>query len=225
MKYRRWGVCFTLFFAFVFAGIINDSSYVSAKETIYEYDDSGRVTKVVYEDGSYTEYVYDANGNLLKTIYVEASDVPSEEQSTTEQQNDSEENENNGANNISDSGTGNPENGDEHANGGNIGTNVAGTTGNIENTEKEDITGIDTEKIDTDDAYGDESGVLESGDENVSDSVGEVSDGAQSDEGTISTKKGISKILKIGIITLSIIIGIVLIGIVLWMLIYKRRKR
>lgn len=33
----------------------------------YEYDALDRVTKVIYEDGSYVEYEYDGNGNLLKT--------------------------------------------------------------------------------------------------------------------------------------------------------------
>ena len=31
----------------------------------YEYDELNRLTKVIYEDGSYVEYEYDANGNIL----------------------------------------------------------------------------------------------------------------------------------------------------------------
>lgn len=38
----------------------------------YEYDDLGRVTKAVYEDGSSVTYVYDANGNMVETVTVSA---------------------------------------------------------------------------------------------------------------------------------------------------------
>lgn len=34
----------------------------------YEYDDLGRVIKVVYEDGSSVTYTYDANGNIVEVI-------------------------------------------------------------------------------------------------------------------------------------------------------------
>ncbi len=36
----------------------------------YEYDDLGRVTQAVYEDGSSVTYVYDANGNIVETVTV-----------------------------------------------------------------------------------------------------------------------------------------------------------
>lgn len=39
----------------------------------YEYDDLGRVTKTVYEDGSSVTYTYDANGNIVE-IAVGADD-------------------------------------------------------------------------------------------------------------------------------------------------------
>lgn len=41
---------------------------VSAHAATYEYDELGRVTKAVYEDGSSVTYVYDANGNIVETI-------------------------------------------------------------------------------------------------------------------------------------------------------------
>jgi len=34
----------------------------------YEYDGLNRVTKVIYDDGSYVEYIYDSNGNIIETI-------------------------------------------------------------------------------------------------------------------------------------------------------------
>lgn len=45
--------------------ILRTSANAWAEE--YEYDALDRVTKVIYEDGSYVEYEYDSNGNLLKT--------------------------------------------------------------------------------------------------------------------------------------------------------------
>ena len=33
----------------------------------YEYDQLNRLTKVIYQDGSYIEYEYDANGNITHT--------------------------------------------------------------------------------------------------------------------------------------------------------------
>ena len=41
--------------------------YASEKE--YEYDENGRVTKVIYEDGSYETYEYDKNGNIIQISY------------------------------------------------------------------------------------------------------------------------------------------------------------
>ncbi len=51
----------------------------------YEYDDLGRVTKVVYEDGSSVTYIYDANGNIVEVL-------------TGTEWEDEEENEGNGGN-------------------------------------------------------------------------------------------------------------------------------
>ncbi len=44
-------------------------SSLYAKEQKNEYDEDGRVTKTVYEDGSYETYTYDENGNLISTQY------------------------------------------------------------------------------------------------------------------------------------------------------------
>lgn len=40
---------------------------------IYEYDALNRLTKVIYEDGSYVEYEYDANGNIVSTNVYDAT--------------------------------------------------------------------------------------------------------------------------------------------------------
>ena len=37
----------------------------------YEYDELNRVTKVIYDDGSYVTYVYDNNGNVIDIIVYE----------------------------------------------------------------------------------------------------------------------------------------------------------
>lgn len=37
----------------------------------YEYDALNRVTKVMYEDGSYVTYEYDASGNMISTQVTE----------------------------------------------------------------------------------------------------------------------------------------------------------
>lgn len=42
------------------------SQTVSVYGAAYEYDDSDRVTKVIYEDGSSVSYTYDANGNMTE---------------------------------------------------------------------------------------------------------------------------------------------------------------
>ncbi|MBR3598986.1 MAG: RHS repeat protein, partial [Lachnospiraceae bacterium] len=42
---------------------------VCAAGKTYEYDDSGRITKVTYEDGSYETYEYDKNGNIIQVVY------------------------------------------------------------------------------------------------------------------------------------------------------------
>lgn len=44
-----------------FCFIIN--SEVNAET--YEYDKLNRLSKVIYEDGSYSEYIYDSNGNMI----------------------------------------------------------------------------------------------------------------------------------------------------------------
>lgn len=46
-------------------GLFLGSSKVQAEQ--YEYDSFDRVTKVIYEDGSYVSYEYDNNGNITKT--------------------------------------------------------------------------------------------------------------------------------------------------------------
>ncbi len=61
-------------------------SYITrASEKEYEYDDSGRVTKVIYEDGSYETYEYDDNGNITQVNYVNPDIDSSEESKTTEE--------------------------------------------------------------------------------------------------------------------------------------------
>lgn len=44
------------------------SQAVSIYAADYEYDDLGRVTKVVYEDGSSVTYIYDAKGNIVTVL-------------------------------------------------------------------------------------------------------------------------------------------------------------
>lgn len=46
---------------------------ISIHAADYEYDDLGRVTKTVYEDGSSVTYTYDANGNIVE-MKVDAED-------------------------------------------------------------------------------------------------------------------------------------------------------
>lgn len=50
------------------AGLCLFSQAVSVYGADYEYDDLGRVTKVVYEDGSSVTYTYDANGNIVEVL-------------------------------------------------------------------------------------------------------------------------------------------------------------
>lgn len=49
-------------------GLCLASQAVSVYGADYEYDDLGRVTKVVYEDGSSVTYTYDANGNIVEVL-------------------------------------------------------------------------------------------------------------------------------------------------------------
>lgn len=55
---------------------------VNAEE--YEYDDLNRVTKVIYDDGSYVEYTYDANGNIVKTKVCDINEEESSSGNTSE---------------------------------------------------------------------------------------------------------------------------------------------
>lgn len=80
-KIRKVLVCIVLIFIISLNGIV--SSHAAEKE--YEYDDSGRVTKVVYEDGSYETYQYDDNGNITQINYVDANGDGSGESSTTDE--------------------------------------------------------------------------------------------------------------------------------------------
>lgn len=43
----------------------------------YEYDSLGRVTQVVYEDGSCVTYTYDSNGNITETVSTLQGQKPS----------------------------------------------------------------------------------------------------------------------------------------------------
>lgn len=50
----------------------------------YEYDDLGRVTKTVYEDGSSVTYTYDANGNIVE-IKVDEEDIVNDKDNADDQ--------------------------------------------------------------------------------------------------------------------------------------------
>lgn len=52
----------------------------------YEYDDLNRVTKVVYDDGSYATYEYDRNGNILKIEVFDKDGKKVEEETTSKKQ-------------------------------------------------------------------------------------------------------------------------------------------
>lgn len=54
--------------------LFNNTMIIQAEE--YEYDMLNRVTKVIYEDGSYVQYEYDKNGNIVN---IHVSDVKSGE--------------------------------------------------------------------------------------------------------------------------------------------------
>lgn len=47
--------------------LLTVSMIIPVKGETYTYDNLNRVTKVVYDDGSYLTYEYDANGNIKKT--------------------------------------------------------------------------------------------------------------------------------------------------------------
>ncbi len=72
--------------------ILTNTVCVHAEE--YEYDALNRVTKVMYEDGSYVEYEYDSNGNILNVNVYNAkpTDREDEEESSGEPDKPSEEN-------------------------------------------------------------------------------------------------------------------------------------
>lgn len=57
----------------IFILILLIPTKIYAEQTDYEYDDSGRVIRVTYEDGSYETYEYDKNGNIIETISHKAS--------------------------------------------------------------------------------------------------------------------------------------------------------
>lgn len=56
--------------------LADNVNYVSAEE--YEYDDLDRVTKVIYDDGSYVKYAYDKNGNIVNVDVYNANPEPSD---------------------------------------------------------------------------------------------------------------------------------------------------
>lgn len=76
----------------------------------YEYDELNRVTKVMYDDGSYVEYRYDAAGNIISVNVFEAEKTTKpekEEESTktTDTKVPSETGKSDGEDNGKDSGT------------------------------------------------------------------------------------------------------------------------
>ena len=60
-------ICVGLLAIAMFGGSTNTGT------DIYEYDQLNRLTKVIYEDGSYVTYEYDANGNITNTEVFDAS--------------------------------------------------------------------------------------------------------------------------------------------------------
>lgn len=58
--------------------------YYNVKMKDYEYDETGKLTRVTYEDGSYEEYVYDSNGNIVSVNYVKKEDGCTEENINTD---------------------------------------------------------------------------------------------------------------------------------------------
>lgn len=61
------------------------SQTIMTDAATYEYDDLGRVTKAVYEDGSSVTYIYDANGNIVETISVSGREEGTGDEQTDEQ--------------------------------------------------------------------------------------------------------------------------------------------
>ena len=59
----------------------HDRKAVIVNET-YEYDDLGRLTKIVYDDGTVVTYVYDSNGNILEVTVTPPEEKTGEESST-----------------------------------------------------------------------------------------------------------------------------------------------
>ena len=51
----------------------------------YEYDESGRVIRVIYADGSYTTYSYDLNGNITEIVYKDNSNNSDKKNPETEE--------------------------------------------------------------------------------------------------------------------------------------------
>lgn len=78
----------------------------------YEYDELNRVTKVIYDDGSYVTYVYDNNGNVIDIIVYE---IETETETDKETTSNNEVNKEDEKNNKDDS-NGKKENGAEDSN-------------------------------------------------------------------------------------------------------------
>lgn len=79
--FRMIKICLCL----IILSMLSRAFITKAAEKEYEYDDSGRVTKVVYEDGSYETYQYDDNGNITQINYVDANGDGSGESSTRDE--------------------------------------------------------------------------------------------------------------------------------------------
>lgn len=58
----------------------------------YEYDDLGRVTRTVYEDGSSVTYTYDANGNIVEIKVDEEDHADDEDNADNSDENKDDEN-------------------------------------------------------------------------------------------------------------------------------------
>ncbi|MBR3832885.1 MAG: RHS repeat protein [Lachnospiraceae bacterium] len=137
-----------------------------AADKEYEYDDSGRVTKVTYEDGSYETYEYDDNGNIIQITYTNAS-IDSSQESTTTAGNGDTTSDNVDENNNSQSGNGNNNTGDsnngdgEDSSGNNTqGNNSSGSNSlnNGENNESNETnSGENKESSNTGNSTGDTS--------------------------------------------------------------------
>ncbi len=71
---RLYYLCLSLLILAMLGGIYPSLMYAES----YTYDSAGRLTKVIYDDGSTTTYSYDNSSNLLKralTVEVSLADV------------------------------------------------------------------------------------------------------------------------------------------------------